>query len=235
MKPACVSDSPARGNTARSCPVAIPPQLRLGYAPLYPQHHQGGKNANEECHPPIGVMQNNAGHQRRQRISNRPRALHDRNGLGSEFRRPGFSHQGCSCVPFASHAEPEDETEDGEHQNRGREARGERTNRIGEDAQHQCALASRTVGNESECHASDPRGQQGQAVEQTSYAFAHAQVAHDVGQHERVEHGVKGIEHPAQSGSNQSASLRRSNLGKCRRDARSHSQDCRLFAQDWQQ
>ncbi len=131
--------------------------------------------------------------------------------------------------------EREPGSQDGGEPQRYQRGLGQEANRIGEDAQHQCALASCTVGNESECHAADPGGQQREAVEQTSRALAHTQVAHDVRQHERVEHGVKGIEHPAQSGSNQSASLRRSTLGECGGDARSHSQDCRLFAQDWQQ
>jgi len=36
-------------------------------------------------------------------------------------------------------------------------------------------------------------------IEQAGGGLAHAQVAHDVGQHQRVEHGIKGVEHPAQA------------------------------------
>ena len=57
-------------------------------------------------------------------------------------------------------------------------------------------------------------------------AFGHAQVAHDVGQHQGVEHGVESIEHPAQGGSQERAALIRGDLGEREAEARWHRTDC---------
>ena len=60
----------------------------------------------------------------------------------------------------------------------------------------------------------DPGGEQRQAVQQSRRAFRHAQVAHDVGQDQGVEHGVEGIEHPAQGRGEESAALRGGDLAQ---------------------
>jgi hypothetical protein len=52
--------------------------------------------------------------------------------------------------------------------------------------------------DKSKRNAPDPGRQQGQTVEQPGRALAHAQVAHDMGQDQGIEHGVESIEHPAQ-------------------------------------
>ena len=48
-------------------------------------------------------------------------------------------------------------------------------------------------------------------MEQPRSRLRHAQIAHDVGQHQRVEHRVERVEHPAQSSRQQGAAL----LGRC--------------------
>jgi hypothetical protein len=51
-----------------------------------------------------------------------------------------------------------------------------------------------------------------QRVEQSRSRLRHTQIAHDMGQDQRVQHRVKGVEHPAESDRQQGAALSRVTL-----------------------
>ena len=53
-------------------------------------------------------------------------------------------------------------------------------------------------------------------------------------QHERVQHGVEGVEHPAQGSGDKGAALRARDLGKGQGEAGSHWQDSQLLIASWQ-
>ena len=75
-----------------------------------------------------------------------------------------------------------------------------------------CVLASNTIRHKTEEHAANSRGQERQRPQRSSNSFAHRQIAHEQGQHQRIEHGVKGVERPAHGGGQQRSALAGSGL-----------------------
>src|SRR3954462_12717374 len=127
----------------------LQPHGGFGDAFLNPKRDQGRKNPNKEDHAPVSVLQNDARHQRSQSVSDGPGALHNGNSLRAQMGWPGFGDQGGSRVPLSTHAEAQDETERGEHENRSRESGGEGAKGVSQDAEHQGALASNAVGEKA--------------------------------------------------------------------------------------
>src|SRR5262249_21242771 len=109
---------------------------------------------------------------------------------------------------------------------------GEGAQGIGEDAEHQGTLASDAVGDETEEHAADAGSEQGQGGEEAGHGLAHAEIANDVGQNQRVEHSVESIEHPAESSSEKSPALSDGGVGE---SGGRHSGDSQFQMCGWQQ
>src|SRR5579864_9363312 len=122
--------------------------------------------------------------------------------------RPSFSHQRGARVPFATHAQPHNEPEHGEHYHTRCKAGRKRTYRISQDAHHQCTSTSYCVSDESEHHSADSAGEQCKSIQQPSCGFRHVQVRHHMRQHQGVEHHVECIEPPSEGCSQQCAPLR---------------------------
>ena len=194
------------GNVA-FCRMLVEPHLRFRHTILYPERNESGKNSDKKHHPPVGVTQNDACCQRRQRIADGPRTLHHGKRLSPQFIGPGFCDQGRAGIPLASHAQSKDETKHCQHKHGGRKPGSERADRVSQDAEHQSALASDAIGEEAEKHAADSGGQQGQRVEQAGGRLRHAEIAHHVGQDKCVKHRVERVQHPAESGRQQGAAL----------------------------
>ena len=188
------------------------PERRLRYALANPEGDESGQDSDKKDHSPVGVAQDDARHQRSESIADGPGTLHQRNRLGAQFIGPGFRDQGRACIPLASHAQSEDEAKHRQHKHGSRESGRERADRVSQDAEHEGALASDAVGKKAEEHTADARGQQSESVEKAGRPLRHAEIAHDVGQHQRVKHGVEGVEHPAESGGQQGAALGGSGL-----------------------
>ena len=127
--------------------------------------------------------------------------------------RPGLGDERRARRPLAAHAQPEDEAEDGELDDRGAEAAGAAGQRVHEDRDHQRARAAHAVGQEAEQRAADGGGHQGEGVEQARRGLVHPQVAHQVGEDQGVEHHVHGVEHPAEAARHERAPLRRRDVG----------------------
>ena len=182
------------------CAPMIDPHLRLRHTLPYPKRDERRQNPNKEHKPPIRIPQNNPRHQRRQRIPDSPRTLHDGNRLGPQFIRPGFRHQRRPGIPLAAHPQSEDEPKHGQHKHGCREPGSKRADRVSQNAEHQCPLASNSVGKKTKKHAADARRQQRERVKKSRRFLRHPQIAHDVSQHQRVKHGVKSVQHPAKRG-----------------------------------
>jgi len=116
-------------------------------------------------------MQHDSGNQRGEGIADCPGALHNGNCFGAQFCGPGFGYQRGAGVPFASHAEAQDEAKHRQHQNRSRQARSEGADGVGQDAEHQRALSPDAVRNKAEQHSADTRSQQSQRIEQPEVAL----------------------------------------------------------------
>ena len=202
------------------------PYFRFGNISANPEGDGGGEDADEEDGAPVGVTQDDAGDEGGERESDGPGALHDGEGFGAEVVRPGFGDEGGAGVPLAAHAEAEDEADDGEHEHGGGEAGGERADGVSEDAEHEGALASDAVGEEAEKNAADAGGEQHERGEDAGGALGHGEVAHDMGEDERVKHGVEGVEHPAEGGGEEGAALGGGGLAEELDGAWGHCGDC---------
>src|SRR5580698_9922466 len=112
---------------------------------------------------------------------------------------PGFGDQRGSGTPFAAHAEAEKKTEDGELRNRMSEAAGGARKRVEKDRGHQRTSASDAVGDDAENQAAEGGRDQSEGVEEAGRAGAHREFADQIGEDERVEHDVHGVEHPAEA------------------------------------
>ncbi len=86
-------------------------------------------------------------------------------------------------------------------------AAGGAGNRVNEDGSHQGAGAADAVGDESENEAADGGGDEREGIEEAGSAGAHAQLANEVGENQRVEHDVHGVEHPAETAGDQRRAL----------------------------
>ena len=73
-------------------------------------------------------------------------------------------------------------------------------------------LTPDTVRQEAKCHSADAGSQQGESAEQARSGLAHAEVAHQLCEHEGIEHGVEGVERPTHRRCQQCAALPRRSL-----------------------
>ena len=125
---------------------------------------------------------------------------------------PGFGDERGAGVPLAAHAETEEKTEEAEDCYASRKATGEREERIGEDAHTEQAAAAQAVGEEAEEKAAEGGADERESVQSACHGFGHAELAHQGGEHERVEHDIEGIEHPAEAGGDDGAALWRGSV-----------------------
>src|SRR5581483_9796083 len=91
--------------------VAFLPHAGFGDTVLDPEGDDGGEDADEADRAPIGIVQDDARDEGRERGSDGPGGWDDREGPGAEFGWPGFGDEGGAGVPFAAHAKSENEAE----------------------------------------------------------------------------------------------------------------------------
>ncbi len=70
---------------------------------------------------------------------------------------------------------------------------------------------------ETEEETSQGRGDQRESIQKSRCALRHAELAHQGGEHDGIEHDVEGIEHPAEARGHYSAALRRGSVAPAKR------------------
>ena len=138
--------------------------------------------------------------ERGQAVADRPRALHERQRLAAMSGGKRFRNQRGAGRPLPAHAEAKQDAEDGELRHRLREAAGGGEDRIDQHGGHQRAFSSEPIGDDAERDAADRGGEQRERPEQAGGAGRQREcrIVDERGQHDRVEHHVERIEHPAE-------------------------------------
>ena len=100
------------------------PDFGFRYVVLNPQRYERGQYTDEKDPTPRGADENEAGDDGGERIADGPTALHDAHGAATPGGGPSLGDKSCTGIPFAAHAEPEEESHDGQHGDGGGEAAG---------------------------------------------------------------------------------------------------------------
>src|SRR5712664_357635 len=115
------------------------------------------------------------------------------------FGAPRFRDERGGCGPLAAHAQTEQKTKEGELWDRMGKAAGGAGERIDEDGCHERASASDAVRENTEKKSTDGGSDERQRTQKARGARVHAELEDEVGENERVEHHVHGVEHPAEA------------------------------------
>src|SRR4029077_13643174 len=92
-----------RLHSARTIVSRGAPQLRLLDATLYPQREKRREHADEEHRPPSPSRQHNRRDGGRERIADRPGALHEAERFAAVFGGPGLRYERRTAGPLAAH------------------------------------------------------------------------------------------------------------------------------------
>src|SRR5205823_10056110 len=119
--------------------------------------------------------------------------LHEAQGSSAMFGAPRLGDERGAAAPFAPHAQTEQKA-------KGRELRygmGKTTSRAGnginEDGTHQSARAAKAIRKNTEKEAANRGSDQREGIKKASGGFAHAELGHQIGEDERVQHDVHGV------------------------------------------
>ena len=216
-----VASRPFRKMSGRSSTRSDPGRLRERFCQISdsgtsradPQDEQRRHDAHEEDRAPAEARQHQADHHGRDDLADRPGGLHQAERLAAVLGAPGLGDERGARRPLAAHAEPQQEPEDRELHDGGRQPAGPAGQRVHQDREDERARAADAVGQEPEGEAAEGGRDERERVEQPARALVHAQVVHEVRQHERVEHHVHGVEHPAEAARHERALLGRGDLG----------------------
>ena len=89
-------------------------------------------------------------------------------------------------------------------------------NGINEDGTHQSARAAKAIRKNTEKEAANRGSDQREGIKKASGGFAHAELGHQIGEDERVQHDVHGVEHPTQAAGNEGFAFRGRNVPRPR-------------------
>ena len=173
--------------------------------PLDPDGEQRRQHTDEEHGPPSPDGHDDGHHDGREPVADCPGALHEAEGLAAVFGRPGLGDQRRAACPLPSHAEPQEHAEHGKLGHGLRQSAGGGEHGVDEDARDQGALPPVAVRHDAEGEAADGRRHERQGPQQAGGELRHLEVFHERGEHERVEHHVEAVEHPAEAARHQRA------------------------------
>ena len=186
----------------------LQPDLRLLDLAPDPDREQRRQDADEEHAAPPPERHHDQVDQRGEAVADRPRALHEGQRLAAVLRRKRFRDERRAGRPLAAHAEAEQDAEHGELHRRLREAARGGEDRVDQHRGHQRALAPEPVGDDAERDAAGGGGQQRDRPEDAGRLEREVQhrIADERREHDRVEHHVERVEHPAERGGDEGAS-----------------------------
>ena len=119
------------------------------------------------------------------------------------FGGPPLRHERGATRPLAAHAEAEQRATYQEgREGRGKPARGGE-DRIQRDAEHHRPRPAKPIGDPADAYAScGCRDEHGRS-EQASLRLRQPEIGADGGQHQREQHDVEGVQHPAKAAGHQ--------------------------------
>src|SRR6267154_305212 len=124
--------------------------------------------------------------------------LHQAERLAAMLRPPGFRDERGSRGPFAAHAQAQHKTKHGQLGHRMRERTSRAGQRIHQNRDHQRPRAADAVSHYAEQQPANRGGHQREGIQKAGRARVHGEFTDEVGQDERVEHHVHGVQHPAE-------------------------------------
>ncbi len=173
-----------------------------------PQRTQRRQPADQEHRAPAEPREDDRREQRRSAVADRPRALHEADGLAAMPVGPAFGHERRACRPRPAHAEAEQEPEDRQLPHTLRQAAGRGEQRVHEDTGDDAGPAPSTIGQRAEHDAAERGRGERQRSERAAERLRHAELGDHRRQHHRIDHDVEAVEQPAERGCDERA-LRR--------------------------
>ena len=194
-------------SNSRSRCLFLTPSFWFSDSPSQPQRDQGRRDARKENGAPSEARHHQPHYCCAKGIPDRPRALYQCQGLGAITGGPGFCDQCSSRSPLSTHAQPQNYSVYHQLCGRLREPAQRRGNRIDHHAYGEGSNSPEAVGKPPEAHTScsgcDKRGRH----HRPTLPSGEMQGALHFTEHERIQHHVHAVEHPAQRGGQQRSLL----------------------------
>ena len=182
------------------------PGVGFFHAATHPEREERRQDADEKHGAPSVRGQYESHHRSRRREANGPGTLHEGQCATARLGGPALRHQRRTAGPLATHAEPQQRTENGKLPERLRQAARGGKHGVQQHTGNHRFGASVAIGHPSEEQAAGSATQQRDRPERTGLCLREPQLGDHRRQRERKEHHVEGIERPPHRGGDKRAS-----------------------------